>query len=408
LTLLFALLPAFALLEVFTRYAVGRWGSPQTRDAIQERRMIAAGEPLRFIPAPYVNYRLAPGYVNVDDGANTRHNRQGFRDISDFGPKADDTLRLVCLGGSTTYGSSVANNRDTYPAALGRLLDDPDDRPAGWKRTEVFNLGVGGYTSAEILANLQFHALPLRPDVVLIQSAINDVAPRFYDNFDRGYTGFRIPMTPVESGFPDRSAFATWIRWRLGLFDRLSLQARTQRPLPPVERALANLEKNDASCFRANLESMIDLARSHESQVWLMTLAYNEDEQLQSPDERARQYEDGYRRGLAEHNQIVREVCLWRGARPIDLDRLMPRKAAYFHDPIHMTAEGNRVKARLIADALRGQLPAGPLREEAPTTEESPKIPFINVTPSTATMAVEEAEATTHSLSDEIESDEND
>jgi lysophospholipase L1-like esterase len=379
LLVLFALV--FAVLETLTRIGLRRWGSPAARQVVAESRALARGLPQRFVPAPGLNYRLAPDFVDVNNGANTRHNRQGFRAAADFVVKTSGTLRIACLGASTTYGVAVNDNHDTYPDALERLLNRPP-RPGGWSRVTVYNLGVGGYTSAEVLVNLQLHTLPLQPDVVLIQSAINDVIPRFYDDFDCGYASFRKPMQPLESGFCGRllgrSSLFVWLTWKIGLRQRLSLQSRTQHPMPPVGRALANLDRNDTHCYRANLEGMIDLAAARGIQPWLLTTPYNTNDRFLPEDEAIRRLEEGYRRGIAQHNEIIRRICAERAAGLIDLDRLMPRDIDKFSDPIHMTVAGNRLKAELIAAQLRDRLPASPYREAdampsvQPLPEDSP------------------------------------
>jgi hypothetical protein len=59
-----------------------------------------------------------------------------------------------------------------------------------------------------------------------------------------------------------------------------------------------------------------------------------------------------FQEGLEEHNAIVRRIAAETQSGLIDLARDMPLNLPYYADPIHMTAEGNRVKAGLIADAL--------------------------------------------------------
>ena len=47
--------------------------------------------------------------------------------------------------------------------------------PTGFEAWEVFNHGIGGQTTAQILARFDDHLVPLQPDLVLIQAGINDL-----------------------------------------------------------------------------------------------------------------------------------------------------------------------------------------------------------------------------------------
>jgi len=65
----------------------------------------------RYIPHHYLNYRLNPEYEG--------HNSLGFRG-EEIGEKLG--LRIVTLGGSTTYATGVKDYRDSYSYLLGKKL----------------------------------------------------------------------------------------------------------------------------------------------------------------------------------------------------------------------------------------------------------------------------------------------
>ena len=342
--------------EIAARILIQRFGDPVLQQTVLQYRAIAQGATSRYEPAPFVNYRLVPGYKNVSGGANTRHNAAGFRDSFEYElEKAPGTLRIICLGGSTTYGVSVHDNRDTYPAHLARELNRRA-LPAGVERVEVFNMGVGGYTSAEVLASLQNQALSYRPDLVLIQCAINDVAPRLYDSFDCSYRDFRKPMRRVSTGFFHRmiarSTLCVALGSRLGWLESITLQDRTQYPMPPAARVVQNLATHGTDCYRRNLVSAIASVRATGAQVWVMTQAYLEHDDFHSSDADQQLIEQSYREGLTQHNAVIRDLAGEWDSGLVDLDQETPRQRNLFSDPIHMTAQGNATKARLIADGL--------------------------------------------------------
>ena len=82
----------------------------------------------------------------------------------------DDLWRIVSVGDSNTFGSG--NDRHTYPAILGRLLDQ---RVSDGRRYEVVNAGIEGLTSLQALRRLRSKVLPLGPEVVTIYVGWNDL-----------------------------------------------------------------------------------------------------------------------------------------------------------------------------------------------------------------------------------------
>lgn len=168
-------------------------------------------------------------------------------------------------------------------------------------------------------------------------------------------------MAPITPSLLQRSAyrsrFLLYAAWKLGLVGPLTLQSRTQYPAPSPEVALANLENNSSDCYRQNLEEAIALADNNGIQVWLLTQVYLDIPAFQSPDPVLRFLDEAYRRGISEHNAIIRTLCNSTTAQLVDIDELMPRRPAFFKDPIHMRAAGNQEKAKVIAKVIPGRAP---------------------------------------------------
>ena len=351
-------------IEGVARIIGARSGNPAIRLMLYDYGLLAQGDVsrFRFVPDAELPYRLKPGFeFRSPDGLQvTRHNSAGFRADAEFGPKDEATLRVICLGGSTTYGVSVVDNRATYPAVLEQLLNG-DFKADGWARVEVFNLGVGGYTSREVLKNLELHGMPLDPDVVLVQCAINDVLPRLYPNFAMDYSHFRKPLEPLEPGLFARWAYHSQLvvltGYELGMIEPLTLQSRSQYPMPPAATALENLTRNDTQAYRRNLSGIIACAQEANAQIWLLTQAHLFGQGGKAPTEEMQMMDEAYRLGAVEHDQVVRDLAADAGVGLVDLERTMPSSRQYFTDEIHMSEAGNLVKARLVAASIRTGLP---------------------------------------------------
>jgi lysophospholipase L1-like esterase len=109
-----------------------------------------------------------------------RINNLGFRG-PDFAPqKPPGALRVVAMGGSSTFGFY---DRDpfTYPMLLAAALERALGRPV-----EVLNAGIPHANTDNILAMLEGEITGYQPDVVTIYSGYNDA-------------GEVIDATPIES-----------------------------------------------------------------------------------------------------------------------------------------------------------------------------------------------------------------
>lgn len=98
-------------------------------------------------------------------------NSLGFR-THEFTPKKPPgTLRVICLGGSTTVGGRT--NDETYPALLERGLRQHHPHLS----LEVLNLGISGTTSDYWLERRE-KLFGFEPDLIVDYGAINDLAWR--------------------------------------------------------------------------------------------------------------------------------------------------------------------------------------------------------------------------------------
>lgn len=130
-----------------------------------------------FVPVGPDRVAIRPDWVNDGRGlrghSGRRAGRQfllpGFRPATLEVPKPPDVLRVLALGGSTTYGLYVGAG-DAFPAVLGRALAGraPD------RRVEVVNLGCPGFASDRVAALLR-STLRLEPDLLVVLSGHNEM-----------------------------------------------------------------------------------------------------------------------------------------------------------------------------------------------------------------------------------------
>lgn len=152
-------------------------------------------------PHPYLAYAPKPGWSSPEGRAKTAsHNRLGFRGPEIDVPKPEGTFRILCLGGSSTYGNGPSSNEATYPVRLEHHL-----RKAKVRGAEVVNLGAPGWTSTESLINLCLRGAELEPDLVLVYHATNDALAALWPDPEPDLSHFRTP----------------WVHERRSAFERL-------------------------------------------------------------------------------------------------------------------------------------------------------------------------------------------
>lgn len=158
---------------------------------------------------PWEEYKKsARTIVKVGDQRYTiETNSFGYRTQEFDREKPDRTLRVICIGGSTTV-QGRSNDR-TYPAVLESLLRE---KHPSWS-VEVLNLGISGIQS-EYWPRKDFAFLDFAPDVVVQYEGVNDLLHRHMRRWARAHpysaapyrsvlfaTLFPFPNTQFDDGF---------------------------------------------------------------------------------------------------------------------------------------------------------------------------------------------------------------
>jgi lysophospholipase L1-like esterase len=99
-------------------------------------------------------------------------NSQGFRDREFSVDKPPNTIRILAMGDSWTYGWCV-NLNDTWPKKLENLLNEKNSKA----KFEVFNLGIPGYDIWNVANLFAKKAYQYNLDILMISFIDNDVAP---------------------------------------------------------------------------------------------------------------------------------------------------------------------------------------------------------------------------------------
>ncbi|MGI9308065.1 MAG: SGNH/GDSL hydrolase family protein [Gammaproteobacteria bacterium] len=306
---------------------------------------------------PYSAYNHKPGYERLPF---ERINNLGFRGEDLAVEKPANTYRIVALGGSTTFGVYLPHD-NTYPYYLQRNLNE---RLGGALNVEVANAGMSGSTTAESLHRLFFQVLPIKPDMVVIYHGYNDLFPRIFDDFQDDYFHFRRanPNNP-----PGMSRFLVY---RLILrvvnpiafnenYDLMNRVWKTDN-LPESDAArLQNFIDTSEAAFEANLDHMVKVLLAYDVQPVLATFANQRDGLHWNDYIPAYAWEEG----INQNNRAIRRVAkkydlplVPFSEEASDLPATNPwrkkTEGCCYTDSIHMSSEGNSIKARIFADTI--------------------------------------------------------
>ena len=288
-------------------------------------------------------------------------NRYGVRGGPLALPKPAGVQRIVCLGGSTTFGWSVTDGQD-WPSLLDRLLGGG---------VEVVNAGRSGATTFRNFPYLRDHLLRLDPDVVVLYEGFNDMW--------RGYRlhgGERHDYGPVDEGIApgneplDQGGPLPWpwrplfLTYHIGqkLEQRLSAPGHPG-PEPTAETGPFVFDPEIVAIYEQNLVAMARLCRRNGVAPVIATFAGCDDPTLPQDAQRERLAYvlrempafdvAGASEALELYREATRRVARAEDVPLVDLATLMTKDLTAYTDTVHFTPEGERQMAELMAEALR-------------------------------------------------------
>ena len=268
--------------------------------------------------------------------------------------RAPGTLRLLFLGGSTTYGVFNADDA-TFPFLTANILKEKMPGVS----VEAINAGHCGLTSSGEARTLE-KMLYLRPDIAVVMTGYNDSAAVYgdCDAINRGGTLHLRPWYLVlDLFFSSHSvAYITLKEKILRLLQRstnptLDLLQKLN-PCAGPNPAWAN-SQNEAKWFdqhpnnfRRNLEHMLKTSAAHKIKLVFIKAPLSTQRRSQFP-----LYAKAYSLLMTE----LHALCARTGASLLDLeDPAWDSKPAKYLSPdgLHFTRAGNFIIASKLSDFL--------------------------------------------------------
>ena len=324
------------------------------RDILLGREKASLRRLQNTIGQPYLLYISAPNYHDPEHGL--QHNEDGYRGLAVPLDRQVGIYRILCLGGSTTYGASVGLWQQAYPAVLAELLRA--ELPSGYRDIEVINGGLTWGTSAELLNHYHFKFHYYRPDLVIINEGGNDAQSytrRYYHPDNSHWRQPLMNLRPLPAAFRWLAypRLASMIILQVFYSDQLYggqfvIRKGTLPPAPwfkPGGQVVAKPREipREHLSFLHNMQALIRAVRADGAQVLLVPF---------------RAAPDGYHGKDFELSQVLRHEMLFKelpldhglGFAPFPASII---SAGNWTDHCHLNDRGEREKAIHIADYVR-------------------------------------------------------
>ena len=122
---------------------------------------------------------LVPAEREIHHGlpAPGRINNHGFRGADFTSEKPPGVFRVVCMGGSSTFGYTD-RDEETYPCLLQKQFDA---HPAALP-VEVINSGIPHFNTGHLAAALESEVLSWSPDLITLYEDYNDATYPLAEN----------------------------------------------------------------------------------------------------------------------------------------------------------------------------------------------------------------------------------
>ena len=347
-------------------------GGARVYDRCRNGAPLALPDPMQtlYMPHPYLPIALRPSSDYRDGDTSGHINAMGLRGLERTAAKPSGVFRIVCVGGSTTFGAGILGDENTYPARLEAVLSAARPDLA----IEVLNAGVPGYTTAENVIYLSLRLLDLQPDLVVLYEGYNDFKPNRYPGFQSDYSHWRDrSVAPAPSWLDLHSRLYTKMRSLADRFVR-DPSARMRDPRSGERmRRYDTVSDEGLAAFRRNLRTMIAAARSVGAQAAVATYAHpcTEGNLRDHPDllKYLPEYLPnltfaGARDAFDKYNEAAREVARDEEISLIDAAVAIPPDPDLFVDHVHFNAAGADRFARVVAGAIEPALPAPGTRSQ--------------------------------------------
>lgn len=268
------------------------------------------------------------------------------------------SYKIMCVGGSTTFGTGVQDSSDTYPFQLELFMKE------NRFDIQVINAGVPYHTSLDMLIRYVTKGIYLKPDMVLIHTGGNDTGPLNSPNqYFPDYTHWRdissYNKDEVFKNLWNNFPFST-IRLFLIFYFKPGTGTRNANQLSyPIDElvSMSPISRSRTIGLENYFSSMISISKQNDIQP--ITILFNGDQNRSNS--HAQKYFEGEKldyairkknESIELHNSIMDSISKVNNVNVIPFDKFQPSSNIYWKDHCHLDKNGNKEKAAYIGEYL--------------------------------------------------------
>lgn len=290
--------------------------------------------------------RLRPGASILGTKRSVTINRWGFRGADVPRVKPRGLIRIAVLGDSTSFGMEASSDTAVWPARMAAVLESKDRQ----RSYDVINCAVPGYTLQSSAIQLNDLAPTFDPDFVVVYQASTDIAAHARRQFPSNHKTSR--SGGVSAFVQKHSLLANLVRVNCVAFNA-KLVGRQGRD---------RLDQRGVDAFRERLHDLVADCRTRGLDVILCTFprafgdpsAPTDQFQLAAsalaaiPALSLQGLNDAYDR----YNGAIRSVADRNDVPLVDLAEIVPKRAAFFTDAVHLNDAGHNRVGRAVAEVI--------------------------------------------------------
>jgi lysophospholipase L1-like esterase len=268
----------------------------------------------------------------VIKGSNIPINNLGFRGEDYTEKRFASYTRILCLGDSVTFDGEVGFGLG-YPERLGYYLNKTRPDPL----YKVFNCGVPGYSSFQIMRFYNKYVDILKPAIVIIWTASNDRDLAVYYP-DKIYAEKEEKNYAVRD-FLRNSQFCVFLG---GLIQKIQQNALPKnKQVSELTRDISRPSRVSLEDYRANLQEIIDISNLKNVRVIFITRHWYVRDKI-----------------LEQYNDVLRDVAKKNNVEVVDIAVLFkkPWMAVYYNRPamdwVHLNRAGYDLVAKQVAQSI--------------------------------------------------------
>lgn len=278
---------------------------------------------------PFMHYVLNP--------ERSVHTPEHFR-VTD---KVENPSRfIVCMGGSSTYGSRVTAS-EAYPNQLQRVLNE---KGGAWK---VLNAGVPGWSLPHHISRY-IHDLRYREggiSLIILYIGYNDMKCSLLSDESKPAHEEKMRVFPRGKSWWMSSRFSLWLIARIERLVRSNIIDNDLNDFAFYDPSpVKAINRKNLRRFRDELAFFLNILQLDGVPVIIVLQDTNGDFPSELDREAFYVIRDKIRETAVAHSAVV-----------VDMKEVTQSRPEYFTDVIHMTRSGNRLRADFLGEVVWSQ-----------------------------------------------------